>query len=65
VAFFSDAYCVEWSYAKAVIIREQVAAVLAEKVDQGQYRLDDALAIARAVLYETPQALNGMEPGSW
>jgi hypothetical protein len=65
IAFFSDAYCVEWSYAKAVIIRAQVADVLAEKVEQGQYSLDDALSIARQVLYETPQTLNGMQPGSW
>jgi hypothetical protein len=65
IAFFSDAYSVEWSYAKSVIIRAQVADVLAEKVEQGQYSLDDALAIARAVLYETPQTLNGMVPGTW
>jgi hypothetical protein len=65
IAFFSDAYCVEWSYAKAVIIRAQVADVLAEKVEQGQYSIDDARSIARQVLYETPQTLNGMQPGSW
>lgn len=64
VGFFSDAYCVEWSYAKASIIRRQLAQVLAEKVGQGQYTLDEALGIARAILYETPQTLNGMTPGA-
>ena len=63
VAFFSDAYCAEWSYAKALIIRRQLAQVLAEKIGQGQYSLDGALEIARNVLFESPQSLNGMMPG--
>jgi len=61
IGFFSDAYCVEWTYAKAILVRKQMARVLAEKVDQGQYTRRDALAIARAVLYESPQTLLGME----
>lgn len=64
-AFFSDAYCAEWSYAKAVIIRRQLAEVLAEKIDQGQYTLDGALDIARHILFESPQSINGMTPGSF
>jgi hypothetical protein len=60
VGFFSDAYCVEWTYAKAAIIRAQMAEVLATKVAQGQYVVEDALAIARAICYETPKTLNGM-----
>jgi hypothetical protein len=63
VAFFSDAYTLEWTYAKAAIIRRQLAEVLAQKVSQGQYDVDDALAIARQILYESPQGLNGMQPG--
>jgi hypothetical protein len=62
VGFFSDAYCVEWTYAKAIIVRKQMAHVLAEKVTQGQYTIDDALAVARAILYESPQHLLGMMP---
>jgi hypothetical protein len=65
VGFFSDAYCVEWSLAKAVIIRRQLAEVLAGKVSQGQYTLDEALGIARGILFETPQSLNGMTPGTF
>ncbi len=60
--FFSDAYVVEWSYAKAILVRKQMAAVLAEKVAQGQYTFTEALAVARAILYETPQELLGMVP---
>ncbi len=61
--FFSDAYCVEWAYAKARIVRMQMAEVYGAKVRQGQYTRQDALAIARAVLFESPQGLLGMRPG--
>lgn len=60
--FFSDAYCVEWAYAKARIVRMMMAEVYGEKVRQGQYTRDDALGIARAVLFESPQTLLGMRP---
>jgi hypothetical protein len=62
VGFFSDAYVVEWAYAKARIVRAQMARVLAEKVAQGQYTFEDALAVARAILFESPQSLCGMTP---
>ena len=62
VGFFSDAYVVEWSYAKAVIVRKQMAQVFAEKVAQGQYTCDEALQVARVLLYESPQSLCGMTP---
>jgi glucuronate isomerase len=62
IGFFSDAYCVEWTYAKAVIVRKQMAQVLAGKIEHGQYNRDEALAVARAVLYDSPQSLLGMTP---
>ena len=62
VGFFSDAYCVEWTYAKAVIVRKQLARVLAEKVGQGQYSVSEALEVARATLFDSPQMLLGMKP---
>lgn len=60
VGFFSDAYCVEWVYGKALLVRKQLARVLAEKIEQGQYNREDALAVAKAILFETPQTLLGM-----
>ena len=60
VGFFSDAYCVEWTYAKSVIVRRALADVLARKVEQGQYDLDLAADIARQILFDTPQSLLGM-----
>ena len=64
VGFFSDAYCVEWVYGKASMVRKQMAYVLGRKIEQGQYTRDDALAIAHAILYESPQTLLGMVRGS-
>lgn len=62
IGFFSDAYCVEWTYGKAHLVRRQLAQVLAQKIRQGQYSRADARAIARAILYESPQSLLGMVP---
>src|SRR5262245_26804099 len=62
VGFFSDAYCVEWTYAKAIIVRKQLARVLADRIERGQYSRDDALAVAREILYESPRSLLGMTP---
>jgi hypothetical protein len=62
VGFFSDAYCAEWSYAKAVLVRKQLARVLADKIDQGQYTRDEALRIARAILFDSARTLLGTVP---
>ncbi len=64
VGFFSDAYCVEWVYGKMLLVRKQLARVLGEKVDSGQYLFDDALQIGRAILFQSPQSLLGMTPNS-
>jgi glucuronate isomerase len=62
VGFFSDAYCVEWLYAKSMIVRQMMASVLADKVAIGQYSTTMALDVAREILFETPQTLLGMVP---
>ncbi len=64
IGFFSDAYCVEWVYGKARMAQKQLARVLAEKIEQGQYTRDDALSIAAAILYDTPRDLLHMIPAS-
>jgi hypothetical protein len=64
VGFFSDAYCVEWSYAKAILVRKQLAHVLGLRVEQGQFSMQEALGIARTILFETPQTLLRMTPRS-
>jgi hypothetical protein len=62
IGFFSDAYCVEWSYAKSVLVRTVLARVLAERIELGQFDADQALEFARAILYDSPQTLLGMTP---
>jgi len=62
IGFFSDAYCVEWVYAKAMLVRRQLACVLGERIDQGQYSMGEALEIAEAILFKSPQELLGMKP---
>ena len=64
VGFFSDAYCVDGRYAKAVIVRKILARVLAERIELGQFDHDEALDFARAILYQSPQSLLGMCPRS-
>lgn len=63
LAFFSDAYCADWAYAKAIIVKKQLVEVLAGKIEQGQYTVESALAIAKQILNETPQTLLGMKAG--
>jgi len=62
VGFFSDAYCVEWTYAKSILVRKLMARVLAANVDRGQFSTTEALEIARAILFESPQTLLGLIP---
>lgn len=57
VGFFSDAYCVEWLYAKSKLVRSLLATNLSTRIERNQLDLDSALTIARQLLYSTP---NGM-----
>ena len=62
VGFFSDAYTMEWSYAKTIMVRKVLSRVLAEKILCGQYDRKGALDIAREILFETPRRLLRLEP---
>jgi hypothetical protein len=62
IGYFSDAYCVEWSYGKAIMVKKILAKVLTDRVKRGQYNLDEALSIARAILYDSPQSLLNIKP---
>jgi hypothetical protein len=62
IGFFSDAYCVEWTFAKAILIRKQLAQVLAQRIEQGQYSTAQALETAKTILFDSPRQLLGMKP---
>jgi hypothetical protein len=61
IGFFSDAYCVDWAYAKKALVRKLLAEVLAEKVRMGQYSLNDCASIGRSILYQSSVELLRME----
>ena len=52
--FFSDAYVVEWIYGKLCLVKEQIAHVLAEMVEQGYYSRELAYELAEDLLYRNP-----------
>lgn len=60
IGFFSDAYCLEWAYAKSMIARKELARVMSQKIEDGQYTIETAKGIAAEILYETPKTLLGM-----
>ncbi len=62
VGFFSDAYCVEWTYAKLCIVRQAIGTRPGPQGEPGQYSREDAVAIARAILFDSPRSLLGMVP---
>ncbi len=60
LGFFSDAYCVDWLYVKAKLVRTQYAIVLSDRVKRGQYTVDQAVWIAECLLRDTPKAQLGL-----
>ena len=52
--FFSDSYYCEWSVAKVRLYLRQLAEVLAEKIEDGYLTEDQALWVARRLLWENP-----------
>jgi len=55
--FFSDGWCIEWTYARVRMTQRILANVLAEKIDRGFYTADQALRVARTLLFDTPRQL--------
>ena len=61
IGFFSDAYCVDWLYAKSKLVRSELAKVLAKRIERKQYTLDEALNIAKKLLFQTAKDALGIE----
>ena len=57
LGFGGDYLAVEGAYGHSVIARDNIARVLAEKVDQGDYSLDQAKTYASWILRENPKRL--------
>ncbi|MCL2622480.1 MAG: hypothetical protein FWD31_02340 [Planctomycetaceae bacterium] len=56
LGFFSDAYCLEWAYAKAKMVKSALCQVLAAKVKSKQFNIETALHIAKTILYDSAKA---------
>jgi len=57
IGFFSDAYCVDWLYAKSKLVRKELATVLTKRVERNQYTQSFAVDVAQKLLNETPRLL--------
>ena len=53
VGFFSDAYCMEWAYAKQRYIRHYTAELLHERMELGQFDEETALSVAESLFRNT------------
>lgn len=54
---FSDAYCIDWVYGKNKLLLAQYARVFTEKIEIGQYAIEDVEYIAKQIFFETPVEL--------
>ena len=52
--FFSDAYCVDWLWARLKVCRSVLADILVKKIEYDGWSFDFALKIAKDLLYDTP-----------
>jgi hypothetical protein len=57
MGYFSDGYCVDWVYGRSLMTRKVLSEVMAERIEFGLWDYDDALAAAKAVLYDTPMEI--------
>lgn len=55
--FFSDGWCIDWTYARVRMTQRVLANVLAEKIDRGFCTSDQALRMVRTILFDTPKQL--------
>jgi glucuronate isomerase len=55
--FFSDGYCIDWTFGRLRLTQRVLANTLAEKIRAGFYTAEQALRVAREILFETPKRL--------
>ena len=55
--FLSDAYSVEWTYAKLQLVKKAMASALAHQVEAGFAREEDLPALLQQVLHDSPRDL--------
>ena len=53
--FGGDYYIIEGAYGHLIFTKDNIASVLAEKVNDGYFNLDEAINYAKKILYENPK----------
>lgn len=53
----TDAYCCEWSYGKISLVKRCLAKVLARKIVEDYLTMNEAISLARRILYENAQEI--------
>ena len=59
--FFSDGYCAEWIYGRALMTRKVMANALADRIERGFCDEEYAMHIAQTTLYDTPKRLMAID----
>jgi glucuronate isomerase len=59
--FFSDGYCAEWIYGRALMTRRVMANALADRIERGFCDEEYAMYIAITTLYDTPKKLMAID----
>ncbi|MBS3820516.1 MAG: hypothetical protein GVY16_09655 [Planctomycetes bacterium] len=57
IGFFSDGWCVDYVYGRLTMVRRTLANVLAERIERGYADRQDALEVARTILFDTPHEI--------
>jgi len=60
IAFFSDAYHIEWCLPKLKLVKQIFGEVLIDRVSRGMYDLDTALSIIPVVFHDAPKEIYGL-----
>jgi glucuronate isomerase len=55
--FFSDGWCIEWTYGRLRLVQRTLANVLAEKIERGFLTEENAVDLARRILFESPRRI--------
>ncbi len=59
--FFSDGYCAEWIYGRAMMTRRVMANALADRIERGFCDEEYSMHIAQTTLYDTPRKLMAID----
>ena len=57
VGYFTDAYCIDWAYARLKLTRHVLAQALSELINEGFYTSSQALQLAEEIMWNIPHRI--------